>query len=305
LNTLVDKIRVEAFVSPDFTGEPVARGFYTGGKSSLTNDEYSVKVVLKGVPSGSFYLRAYIDTNGNLKRDSWESWGYANRRDLTSGRNIFTPVPATVGPDVAAAPLVRIYIEDVDTDGDWLPDAWEMKTAGNLTAKGPGEFFDKNVFGFAENFQKRFTRMSASGGKVASSVMALSSDSLKSASMTALLLGVDTTGYASSTAALSAAISPELVENGVVIESLSIDGGKVTIKVGIETKAAELPDSTLYTATLATTLDVTCNVYVKANLATGEWKLAKSEKVTVGGDAVEIDAGEGGESGFYKVEVVK
>jgi peptidyl-prolyl cis-trans isomerase B (cyclophilin B) len=49
--------------------------------------------------------------------------------------------------------------------------------------------------------------------------------------MTALLLGVDTTGYASSAAALSAFVSPELVENGVSIESLRIENGKVIIKV--------------------------------------------------------------------------
>ena len=54
------------------------------------------------------------------------------------------------------------------------------------------------------------------------------------------------------------------------------------------------------------TLSVTCNVYVKENLASDEWKLAKSERITVGGEAAEIDAGEAGAaSGFYKVEVVK
>ena len=45
---------------------------------------------------------------------------------------------------------------------------------------------------------------------------------------------------------------------------------------------------------------------MKETLATGEWTLAKSEKITVGGEAAEIDAGEAGAaSGFYKVEVVK
>ena len=45
---------------------------------------------------------------------------------------------------------------------------------------------------------------------------------------------------------------------------------------------------------------------MKENLASDEWKLAKSERITVGGEAAVIDAGEAGAaSGFYKVEVVK
>ena len=305
------KIRVEAFVSPDFTGVPVARGFFAGDAASLTNDDYSANVVLKGIPSGSYYLRAYIDTDGDFKRSVWESWGYANRRDMTSGRNIFTPVPVTVGPDVAAAPLARIYIEDADTDGDWLPDAWEWTTSGgSLTAKGPGEFFDSNVFGFADDFQKRFSRVSASGNPLGSNLRALSTGSINSSDMTALLLGVDTTGYDSSAAALSAYVSPELAENGVCVESLKIEGGKVTIKVSGRTvpPAAANAGSSFYTVNAVTdgTLQVTCNVYVKETLAAESWTLAVSERITVGGEAVEILADKAGAaSGFYKVELVK
>ena len=305
------KIRVEAFASPDFTGAPVARGFFAGDAASLTNDDYSANVVLKGIASGSYYLRAYIDSDGDFRRSDWESWGYANRRDVTSGKNIFAPVPVTVGPEVALAPLVTVYIEDTDRDGDWLPDAWEYVTSGgSFTAKGPGDFFDKNVFGFADDFQKRFTRVSASGKPLASNLMALSSDSMVSSDMTALLLGIDTTGYDSSAAALSAFVSPELVEDGISIESLKIENGKVFIKVAGETSAPASANASSSVYTFAggdvRTLSVTCNVYVKENLASDEWKLAKSERITVGGEAAEIDAGEAGAaSGFYKVEVVK
>jgi hypothetical protein len=305
------KIRVEAYSSPDFTGAPVARGYFAGDYVSLTNDDYSANVVLKGVTSGSYYIRAFIDSDGDFKRANWESWGYANRRDLTSGKNIFTPVPVTVGPEVATAPLARVYIEDVDNDGDWLPDAWEWVTSGgSLTAKGPGEFFDENVFEFAEDFQKRFTHISASGAQNSTKYMALASDSVKSANMTALLLGVDTMGYASSSAALSAWISPELVEDGVSIESLTIAAGKVTIKVAGKTSAPQASgvESPLYNVVIPNTtlLTVTCNVYVKETLASNEWKLSTSEKITVGGEAVEINAEiAGAASGFYKVELVK
>jgi hypothetical protein len=308
---LKGKIRVEAFTSPDFTGTPVARAFYSNDEVALDDDDYSANVVLKGIPSGSYYIRAYIDSDGDFKRSDWESWGYANRRDINSGRGIFTHVPVTVGPEVALAPLVTVYIEDTDIDGDWLPDAWEWVTSGgSFTAKGPGEFFDKNVFGFADDFQKRFSRVSASGNKLGSNLRALSSSSISSASMTALLLGVDTTGYTSSAAALSAFVSPELVENGVSIESLRIENGKVIIKVTGETSApaSASVSSPMYTFanTDVRTLAVTCNVYVKETLASDEWALAVSERVTVGGDAVEIQADKTGmASGFYKVEVVK
>jgi hypothetical protein len=312
-----DKIRVEAYSSPDFTGTPVASAFYTAAVEMLTNDNYSANVVLKGIPAGSYYIRAYIDTDGDFKRSNWESWGYANRRDAASSRNIFTPVPVTVGADVVKAPLVNVYIEDADTDGDWLPDAWEWKThGGSFTQVGPGEFFEpvsgtgQNVFGFAEKFLKRFTRISVSSNPLSSNLRALTSTSISSADMTALLLGVDTTGYASGADALSAFISPELVEDGVSIESLKIDGGKVTIKVVGDTvpPAAAGVTSSVYDITVpdTKTLVVTCNVYVKESLASDEWTLAVSERVTVGGEAAEIQVDKtGAASGFYKVELVK
>ena len=115
-------------------------------------------------------------------------------------------------------------------------------------------------------------------------------------------------GYNSSAEALSAWIAPELVENGVSIESLAIAGGKVAIKVASKTSpaAATSANSSFYTYQISDTLVVTCNVYVKENLATDEWKLAKSERIVAGGEAVEIDVGNAsGASGFYKVELVR
>ena len=58
------------------------------------------------------------------------------------------------------------------------------------------------------------------------------------------------------------------------------------------------------TAGFSFTMESTTNV--KENLATDEWKLAKSERIVAGGEAVEIDVGNAsGASGFYKVELVK
>ena len=128
--------------------------------------------------------------------------------------------------------------------------------------------------------------------------------------MTALLLGVNLTGHASGADALSAFVSPELVADGVSVESLKIEDGKVIIKVVGETAppAAAGVTSPVYDITLPDTkaLTVTCNVYVKESLASDEWTLSVSERVTVGGEAVEIQADKAGAaSGFYKVELVK
>jgi hypothetical protein len=307
---LAGKIRVEAFASPDFTGTPAALGFFKSDSlDCLADDSADANVTLKGLESGSYYLRAYIDTDGDFVRDEWESWGYLCRRDVTSSKNIFTPVPVTVGPDVAKAPEAVIYIEDADTDGDWLPDAWEWVTAsGSLTAKGPGDFYEGNVFSIKEDLQKKFTRMSASGSKVSANLRALSATSLLSPEMMVLLGGIDTTGYGSSSAALEASIAPELVEDGVTIESIRPIDGKVTIKLVGKTAVAAPNASAIDAYEAETTLTVTCKVYVKTSLAEKDWTLANTSSIVVGGDAVEIDAGsavEGASSAFYRVELVK
>jgi hypothetical protein len=306
------KIRVEAFVSPDFTGEPVSRAFFNEANvESLTNDAAFVNAVLKGIPSGSYYLRAYIDTNGNFKKDEWESWGYACRRDLTTSKNIFTPVPVTVGPDVAHAPVARIYIEDVDTDGDWLPDAWEWTTSnGSLTAKGPGEFYDTNVFKIKDDLQKKFTRMSASGSKVSANLRALTSSSLITPDILVLLGGIDTTDFATSAGALDAAVSPDLVEAGVVIKSIIIENGKVNIDIDVETKLADVNAPGFYDVEYKQSLFVTCNIYRKSSLDEAEWKIISSTRIEVGVGTIGIplEAGEvdpEAKGGFYRVEVLK
>ena len=302
------KIRVEAFTSPDFTGAPAASGFYSAGTlDSLTGDSAEPVVTLKGLASGSYYLRAYIDTDGDFTKDVWESWGYLNRRDVTSSKNIFTPVPVTVGPDVAKAPEAVIYIEDADTDGDWLPDAWEWVTAsGSLTAKGPGDFYDGNVFSIKDDLQKKFTRMSASGSKVSANLRALTSTSILSPEMMVLLGGIDTTGFATSTSAIESSIAPELVEGGVTIESLELVDGKVKIKVSGKTVSGAPDASALYQYEAVSTMPVICNVYGKTSLAEEKWTLLVSRGIVVGGDAVELDVGvEGATSMFYRVELVK
>ena len=83
---------------------------------------------------------AYIDRNGNMKRDRWETWGYANNIGLGL-QAIYTPVAAEVDADVAEMPYVTVYMEDTDVNQDDVPDCLTedetiLSAATKITAAG-------------------------------------------------------------------------------------------------------------------------------------------------------------------------
>ena len=108
---VVGKVRLQAFTTADFSGVPASQTFVTN-RAEIANASHTMaNAKLIGLPAGTYYLRAYIDTNGNFEKDEWESWGQAT-------------VPVTVGAGLVA-PVVGLYIEDADTNQDWVPDAIE------------------------------------------------------------------------------------------------------------------------------------------------------------------------------------
>ena len=143
---MVFSVRVQVFRSKSFNGRPDASvAVYAEGAYRLT-----------GLEAGeSYYLRAYIEQDGDAERDNWESWGYyrtgslfgdaylrlADKRALAgaAGFNPFEPLPVEAklvsDPDHPYA----IVIRDCDTDNDLLPDAYEYATYGNL-AKGVADY---------------------------------------------------------------------------------------------------------------------------------------------------------------------
>jgi len=122
------KIRVEAYTSPDFSGDPAARTFVA---ADWTTADAMSNVRLVGLKPGTYYVRAFLDSDGDFKRSDWESWGYANYRgEPGRAADIFTPKPVAISSADLRAPLVNVWIEDADTDGDNLPDVWEYDTAG-------------------------------------------------------------------------------------------------------------------------------------------------------------------------------
>ena len=129
-------VRVQAFATPDFSGAPAAEAFLADGAELASATAEGANCVLMGLPAGTYYVRAYIDSNGNGAFDPWESWGYANAVG-TGSKTPYTPKGVAVTRGGAARPLVTVYVEDMDTDNDGFPDAYEYDVKGNLTALGP------------------------------------------------------------------------------------------------------------------------------------------------------------------------
>ena len=109
--SIAGKVRLQAFTTADFSGVPASQTFVTN-RAEIANASHTMaNAKLIGLPAGTYYLRAYIDTNGNFEKDEWESWGQAT-------------VSVTVGAGLVA-PVVGLYIEDADTNQNWVPDAIE------------------------------------------------------------------------------------------------------------------------------------------------------------------------------------
>ena len=303
-------VRVQAFASPDFTGQPLAAG-YVKDVSTLakTGDEVAANCTVTGLPAGKYYLKAFIDSNGNGVCDDWESSGYLCARDGTSA-DWLNPTTITVGPDVGASDVAAIYLEDADTDYDGLPDSWEYASYGSLTAKGI-ELLSETPAGeqllnanLVSALELRENSKSPAAG-LATRVHA----KLSNAGTLALALGVKTSGYGTFAAAISGSVSDSLAEDGVKITSLDFVDGKVVITVDTETdEGAPLTGPLVENAPAKSSnggLQVVCKVYWKQSLADTQWTLVKSETITAGAGEVEIDAGEAmnGTSGFYKVVV--
>ena len=122
--TLKNMIYVQAFETPDFTGMPVGEAYVTNlAHIASINDATSYNALINAIKPGTYYIRAFLDTDGDAKWSRWETWGYANYVG-TDMKMLYTPRPVTVSVDMPA-PAVTIFMEDMDTDHDNNPDATE------------------------------------------------------------------------------------------------------------------------------------------------------------------------------------
>ena len=142
-------IRVEAFTTPDFTGEPAGVGFVTDATTINSTTNLDINATIVGLPQKTdkgtvqYYVRAFLDTDvtsaegGYGKRAPWESWGYASYRDPKEDRyDCFTPCAITATNNEKAEPCV-VFIEDCDTNRNMVPDILETSAAGANTLYSP------------------------------------------------------------------------------------------------------------------------------------------------------------------------
>ena len=114
---------VQAFTSIGFSGAPVSQTRRSGAGQWL----------MSGLPAGTYYLRAFMDINGNGAYDLWEPVGALKSPDPYTSN--YTIKPVTVGPN---SPSHFLIVRDVDTDNDQYSDAWEWQQNGNLTTVQAG-----------------------------------------------------------------------------------------------------------------------------------------------------------------------
>jgi hypothetical protein len=123
---------VQAFQSPGFSGVPDAQvqvSYYCNTNApSAKKGDYTM-MGLKNLP---YYVRAFIDVNGNRQLDSWEPLGLyqvASASGYTVGAVSLTGVAGITETGK------RIIIRDRDTDDDALPDGWEWMYYGSLARR--------------------------------------------------------------------------------------------------------------------------------------------------------------------------
>lgn len=111
-------IIVQAFGLYGFGGVPLAQTTVPG------KGNYS----LIGLPAGTYYVRAFMDVDGDGKLDAWEPRGFVRNMGGATGTD-YWPRGLTVPASVSGADLV---LRDVDTNNNGVADAWEIQFLGQL-----------------------------------------------------------------------------------------------------------------------------------------------------------------------------
>ena len=313
-STILDNgtVYVEAFATPDFTGFPVARTV-VADKSTMTTSDKTANAELCGLDVGKYYIRAYIDstTKGTKNSlDSWESWGYVCPRDVArflKSVSEFSVSPVEVGSaNMVYAPDYTLFIEDVDTNGNNLPDAWEMLSSGSL-ANGADAISDILPGGVAVNSETARLLGSVSGTARTAALTSMVSASLSSASFAAAASGFG------STAEFIAASETQIDSTTVSIVSMNLDSANKMLYLEVDGKlSVNAVDNPLYSFTVedADEVAVVCRVWRKATLAEAGWgdEPVATKPVMIGKDAqtVKVDLSDVDmSSGFFKITLEK
>ena len=120
---------VQAFQSPGFSGEADGQVQVTYHCNTNAPSINKGSYTLIGLRNTPYYVRAYIDENGNRQLDSWEPMGFA--QEVTSNGYQAVAIDLT-GEGSSAQGNIRVVIRDRDTDDDGVPDGWEWMYYGTL-----------------------------------------------------------------------------------------------------------------------------------------------------------------------------
>ena len=121
---LTNVIRVQAFTSPDFTGMPAGEGYVTNVTTlASTLNVTTPNAVILGLKPGTYYLRAFLDSDGDCAWSRWETWGAG--------------MAAVPGEEGAQGACPTIFLEDMDVNGNLFPDVYEWSATGSLTNTPP------------------------------------------------------------------------------------------------------------------------------------------------------------------------
>ena len=307
--------RVQAFTTPDFSGMPVGEGWVTNVNHVATTNALVVNAIIRGVPPGTYYVRVYLDSNGNCVRDEWESWGYgcyvgavdAPIANVLRGDSNVSAVKFPYTPRAykvvagAESPVADIYLEDVDSQNDGFPDVYEVRSLGTDLPPASGNTFFTRVNPDLAETVNAYTDLGAKagGGRAGYAAMSL---------MSTILAGTDEAAIASAGALLSAAPeSPVAEERTVVtITSFSLEKG-AEIAVGTVVPPAASGQSVVITKpeadvdlylSCAKTLDFADAVEVKVKSFT--IRANETTTMKVGADELSAAKAKAPEAKFFK-----
>ena len=308
------KVIVQAFSSPDFSGDPLSSGMATSDVDNLALDD--ANAWLKGLPAtGTYYVRAFIDMDGDGKLAEWEPWGY-----------VADEVTLVNDGTLTKAPLVSVWIEDSDSDRDWIPDAYEY------AAKGWPDSWEE-LKGNIKTQPGGVTSVLPNGGIVltlpslANLTSAGFSRGLPGASLTAMesptfvaaVMGITTGTYQTTLEAIAAATRGKIVPKSVRVVAITLEqekgssnAKKVNITVGADVASGIAGSfvSNYYTFVGSDTATVKVKVLKKNSLEDAVWTLSSvtSDPITLkaatpGTVSVLLDNELDLKSGFFKIEL--
>ncbi len=300
-------VRVEAYTTPDFTGDPVARGRVMARTSVYKADaEHTANCTLIGLPKGTYYVRAWLDLNKSAYgtryvREDYEAWGYACGREKAPAQP-YAALPITIDDVNAGMKPVDVYIEDVDTNGNVQPDTWEIVRNGGRLNNGATGVNATLAGTFAS--ATALANLPSKAGTTADAIRAYIDQSFASPEVAALVMGL-APQQVTLTATGSVVVESKVAS--VEISGVALDAaGNLTVKVDGRLAAAA-DGKGIYQVVAEPTKTVTCSVYAKQTLDQADWTLVAQEKITVGGGAatIAVPGAANAASGFYKAVVTE